>query len=212
MRLRVDHRACFPRTPPAATRAAQAAVDGRLILVIEDNVDAGETLAQVLRVNGHQVSVALDGRTGIAEARRLVPDVVLCDIGLPDFDGHTVARTLRADATLRATRLIALTGYAQPEDCALARESGFDAHLAKPAPRTSWSAVAGAGGAPRVTMRLARRRRRDPRLPSLRRGRRGGPGEGRAAPLLAELAPGAGGDADHGRAGDPTAAGPRDAW
>ena len=140
---------CEPPAP-AATRAAPAAADGRLILVIEDNVDACETLAQVLRVNGHRVSVALDGRTGIAEARRLVPDVVLCDIGLPDIDGHTVARTLRADATLRAARLIALTGYAQPEDCALARESGFDAHLAKPAPLDELERlIAGAGAMPR---------------------------------------------------------------
>jgi len=76
--------------------------------------------------------------------------VVLCDIGLPDIDGHTVARTLRADATLRAARLIALTGYAQPEDCALARESGFDAHLAKPAPLDELERlIAGAGAMPR---------------------------------------------------------------
>jgi PAS domain S-box-containing protein len=137
---------CEPPHPyPARVKAA--AGSGRLILVIEDNVDACETLAQVLRVGGHRVSVALDGRTGIEEARRLVPDVVLCDIGLPDVDGHAVARALRADASLSGTRLIALTGYAQPEDRALAREAGFDAHLPKPAPLDELERLIAGGGA-----------------------------------------------------------------
>jgi CheY-like chemotaxis protein len=57
---------------------------------------------------------------------------VLCDIGLPDIDGYEVARVLRRDEDLRATRLVAVTGYAQPEDMKLPREAGFDAHVAKP--------------------------------------------------------------------------------
>jgi CheY-like chemotaxis protein len=60
------------------------------------------------------------------------PDVILCDIGLPGMDGHEVARAIRADATLSATTLVALTGYAAPEDLAKAQEAGFDFHLAKP--------------------------------------------------------------------------------
>jgi CheY-like chemotaxis protein len=78
------------------------------------------------------VRVARDGRSGLELARELRPDIVLCDIGLPDIDGYEVARTLRRDDALRGTRLIALTGYAQPEDRQRAREAGFDAHLAKP--------------------------------------------------------------------------------
>jgi CheY-like chemotaxis protein len=91
-------------------------------------------LAEFLGLTGYRVRVALDGRSGIAAARQLTPGVVLCDIGLPDVDGYVVARTLRAEEALRSARLIALTGYAQPEDCARAREAGFDAHVAKPVP------------------------------------------------------------------------------
>ncbi len=106
---------------------------GRLVLVIEDNLDAGQTLVAVLETEGHRLHLATDGTTGIRLARELKPDVVLCDIGLPDVSGYDVARTLRADDSLRATRLIAVTGYAQPEDRQRATEAGFDAQLGKPA-------------------------------------------------------------------------------
>ncbi len=102
------------------------------MLIIEDNADTCEMLAGVLEVNGHRTRVARDGRTGIALARELKPDVVLCDIGLPDVDGYDVARALRADESLRNSRLIAISGYAQPQDQQRAREAGFEAHLAKP--------------------------------------------------------------------------------
>ena len=104
----------------------------RRVLVIEDNVDAGFTLAEVLALEGHEVRVARDGASGIALARELGPDVVLCDIGLPDLDGYEVARTLRRDDALKGARLVALTGYAQPDDQRRARDAGFDAHLGKP--------------------------------------------------------------------------------
>jgi two-component system CheB/CheR fusion protein len=102
------------------------------ILVIEDNVDAAESIAHLLELEGHRVHVATDGRSGIAKARELRPEVVLCDIGLPDVDGYEVARELRADAALRGTRLVALTGYTLPEDKERARQAGFEAHLGKP--------------------------------------------------------------------------------
>jgi PAS domain S-box-containing protein len=114
-------------------RHAPAEAGPETILVIEDNLDAGETLAEVLRLQGHRVRVARDGRSGLALARETHPDVVLCDIGLPDIDGYEIARELRRDEGLRATRLVALSGYAQPEDRQRAREAGFDAHIAKPA-------------------------------------------------------------------------------
>jgi PAS domain S-box-containing protein len=115
------------------------------ILVIEDNLDAGETLAEVLQLQGHRVRVARDGRSGLALARETHPDVVLCDIGLPDIDGYEVARELRRDEALRATRLVALSGYAQPEDRQRAREAGFDAHIAKPADVDTLAAVIASG-------------------------------------------------------------------
>ena len=121
--------------PPSVGSAAPATVaeaGSRLILVIEDNVDAGQTLADILELNGHRVRVARDGRSGLALARELRPDVVLCDIGLPDLDGYEVARALHADEALRSTRLVALSGYAQEEDRRRAKETGFDAHIPKP--------------------------------------------------------------------------------
>ena len=116
------------RSPQRVT----AGTTKRQVLVIEDNLDSGQSLADVLELGGHRAQVARDGRTGIEMARRLKPDVVLCDIGLPDMSGYDVARALRADDALRSTRLIALTGYAQPEDRRRALEAGFEAHMPKP--------------------------------------------------------------------------------
>ena len=118
------------RTAPAPVASATArALE---ILVIEDNVDAAETIAEVLELEGHRVHVANSGASGIARARELRPEVILCDIGLPDLDGYQIARVIRAEEALRSTRLIALSGYAQPEDRQRAANAGFDAHLAKP--------------------------------------------------------------------------------
>jgi two-component system CheB/CheR fusion protein len=127
-------------TPTAAEGSRRA---GRRVLVIEDNVDAARSLADVLELLGYQVRVALDGRTGIALAHELAPDVVVCDLGLPDVDGYQVARTVRRDASLQRTRLIALSGYARPEDRERSRAAGFDAHLAKPAPLEQLTALLG---------------------------------------------------------------------
>jgi two-component system CheB/CheR fusion protein len=102
------------------------------VLIIEDNADAAESLELVLTVGHHEVAVARDGPTGIARARQFRPDVVLCDVGLPGMDGYEVARSFRADETLRGAFLVALTGYARPEDIQRAADAGFDRHLAKP--------------------------------------------------------------------------------
>jgi len=104
----------------------------RRVLVIEDNVDAAESLRDALVLAGHEVEVAYRGADGIARAREWGPQVVLCDIGLPDMEGHEVARAFRADSALRAVQLVALTGYALPEDRQRALDAGFDDHLAKP--------------------------------------------------------------------------------
>jgi CheY-like chemotaxis protein len=113
-------------------RDAGNATTTRTILVIEDNVDGAQSLAEILELHGHRVRVAHDGRSGVALARELRPDIVLCDIGLPDVDGYTIARTLRSDGPLRSTRIVALSGYAQPGDRQRALDAGFDSHLAKP--------------------------------------------------------------------------------
>jgi PAS domain S-box-containing protein len=126
----------LPLAPAPVARAAapapRGAGRGHLVLLIEDNVDTCESLSVALGLTGHRVRAAYDGRTGIAAAHELKPDVVLCDIGLPDIDGYEVARALRADAALRSTRLIALSGYARPEDKERSRQAGFDAHVSKP--------------------------------------------------------------------------------
>ncbi|MGE5361287.1 MAG: ATP-binding protein [Bacteroidales bacterium] len=126
------------RLPLRAGVAADASVRtrsshrARRIVIIEDNVDAAETLREALELAGHQVEVAYDGIEGIETARRFNPDVVLCDIGLPAMNGYEVARALRADEATGSVYLVALTGYALPDDLAKAQAAGFDVHAAKP--------------------------------------------------------------------------------
>jgi len=121
--------------PPSRGVAAETSSDaatGRDVVIIEDSADAARTLADVLQLQGHRVRIAPDARSGLALVRERRPDLVLCDIGLPDMSGYEVARTMRADASTSRIVLVALTGYAQPEDRRRAAEAGFDAHLAKP--------------------------------------------------------------------------------
>jgi PAS domain S-box-containing protein len=129
VRVPLDAGASAPAVEPPPPVDAPAS---RRVLIIEDNYDAAESLRDVLELDGHSVETAPDGPDGLAIARRFAPEIVLCDIGLPGMDGFEVARAIRADAALRATFLVALTGYATPEDVARAREAGFDTHLAKP--------------------------------------------------------------------------------
>jgi CheY-like chemotaxis protein len=126
--LPIDGNAAEPELLSERTDASR-----RVVLIIEDNLDGGDTLAQAMEISGHSAHVARDGLSGIALARTLKPDVIFCDIGLPDIDSFEVAREIRKDATLAGVRLIALTGYAQPDDLSHANEAGFDFHLAKPA-------------------------------------------------------------------------------
>jgi PAS domain S-box-containing protein len=116
------------------TAAIQGRATGlrRRILIIEDNLDAADSLREALELSGHEVAIANDGPDGLAKARRHKPDAVFCDIGLPGMDGFAVARTLRADQGLKETFLVALSGYALPEDMQRSLEAGFQHHLAKP--------------------------------------------------------------------------------
>ncbi|HEV7505191.1 MAG TPA: response regulator [Thermoanaerobaculia bacterium] len=102
------------------------------VLVIEDNLDAAETLGDLLSLFGHETEVALSGPAGVETARSFRPEVVLCDIGLPGMDGYAVARSLRGDPAMRSARLIALTGYGRETDRQRTQEAGFDLHLVKP--------------------------------------------------------------------------------
>lgn len=127
---------------PAAKQALEASrPPPRRILVVDDNVDAALTLAELLALEGHETHVAHDGPSAVDAARRLVPDVAILDIGLPGFDGLEVARRLRADPALRGVLLVALSGWVQPDDRARSREAGFDHHLAKPVPLRSLELV-----------------------------------------------------------------------
>jgi two-component system CheB/CheR fusion protein len=117
------------RLPRSSLRVVR---ESRRILIIEDNRDAAESLCEVLELDGHEVAVAHDGAQGLRKALDFKPDVVLCDIGLPGMDGYEVARALRADERLRSAHLVAISGYALPEDLCSASQAGFQDHLAKP--------------------------------------------------------------------------------
>jgi two-component system CheB/CheR fusion protein len=127
----------IPLRPPQEREAVPAPSPARpgrrRVLVVEDNRDAAETLREVLELGSHEVAVAHDGPAALESARSVRPEVVLCDIGLPGMDGYAVARAFRADPALRDAYLVALTGYAMPDDHEKARAAGFDEHVAKPA-------------------------------------------------------------------------------
>jgi len=102
------------------------------ILVVDDNLDGAETLAELLRMMDCDVAVANDGVSGVQAVADYRPEVVLLDIGLPDINGYEVARQVRALRGLRQPRLIALTGWGQEQDKRMAAEAGFDEHWTKP--------------------------------------------------------------------------------
>ena len=105
----------------------------RRVLVIEDSEDVAMVLGAWLEASGHVVEMAIDGRAGLVAGRRFLPDVILCDIGLPgDMDGYAVARAIRVDPELRGTYLVAVTGYARNVDRQRAKQAGFDVHVTKP--------------------------------------------------------------------------------
>jgi PAS domain S-box-containing protein len=125
--LEPEPRILTERREAMATRAG-----GLRIVVIEDNLDAAETLQELLEAYGHQVSVAHTGPAGLRIAAAERPDVILCDIGLPGMDGYQVAHTLRQMPPFAETRLIAVTGYGQEGDVERSQSAGFNDHLVKP--------------------------------------------------------------------------------
>jgi signal transduction histidine kinase/ActR/RegA family two-component response regulator len=114
---------------------------GRQVLVVDDNRDAAESLAMLLRLLGMDVRVAYSGAEALAVLGHYEPEVVLLDIGMPGMDGHEVARRIREEPRFRGTTLIALTGWGQEEDRVRSRTAGFDHHLVKPADVTTLHAL-----------------------------------------------------------------------
>lgn len=123
-------------------RAAEPAVPSRRgdrragslrILVVDDNVDAAQSLSLLLNIDGHQVAVDHDGRSALTRLHHERWDVLLLDIGLPDMSGYEVARRIRALPGMANVALVALTGYGQSQDVRQSKEAGFDHHLVKPA-------------------------------------------------------------------------------
>lgn len=104
----------------------------RRVLVVDDNRDSADSLARLLQLMGHETAIAYDGPSAVDTAEAFGPDVILCDVGLPGFDGNEVARRIRAQDWGKSVVLIAATGWGQPEDRRRSREAGFDHHLVKP--------------------------------------------------------------------------------
>ncbi len=102
------------------------------VLVIEDDVEQAEAIKGALELTGAVIDVALTGAGGLEKARESRPDIIFCDIRLPDIDGFEVARRIRADPKLRSTRLLALSAYPFADYATQAERVGFEAHLVKP--------------------------------------------------------------------------------
>ena len=126
--------AATTNTVLASRPPARAAIPdgGRALLVVDDNRDAAELLADSLRSLGHVVRVATDGPSALELVRQYTPDVALLDLGLPVMDGFELAERLRREPELKAMGLVAITGYGQDVDRRRSEDAGFHAHLVKP--------------------------------------------------------------------------------
>jgi two-component system CheB/CheR fusion protein len=118
--VQAPHAALATRTPP------------RRVLVVDDNKDAAESVAMLLRLWGHTVRAAFTGPQALEAAEEYQPEIALLDIGLPGMDGYEVARQLRQRPQFQQTVLVAVTGYGQEEDRRRSEDAGFDHHLTKP--------------------------------------------------------------------------------
>jgi CheY-like chemotaxis protein len=123
------------RSSTAAPGLRRDAARGRphwRFVVADDNRDSADSLAMMLRLAGHDVVTAYDGRQAIERLRERQPDVAIVDIGMPEYDGYEVARTVRREPWGQSLLLVALTGWGQPADRQRATEAGFDHHFTKP--------------------------------------------------------------------------------
>jgi signal transduction histidine kinase/two-component SAPR family response regulator len=135
----------------AGKRALRKAPGAARILIVDDNRDAADSLAALLALEGHTIERTYSAAEALCRAVPFKAQAVLLDIGLPEMDGYEVARRLRLLPELRETRLIAVTGYGQPQDRARTRAAGFDEHLTKPlSPASVARALAGMARAPSI--------------------------------------------------------------
>ncbi|HVW70632.1 MAG TPA: ATP-binding protein [Steroidobacteraceae bacterium] len=146
----------LPLAPPISarsvmrdTRSAVSAAEALRILVVDDNIDAADSLALLLSLRGHKTHLAHTGEAAVADARAFRPHVAFVDIGLPDVSGYEVARRMRAESTDgRPLTLVALTGWGSEEDRRRAQAAGFDSHFVKPVDLDKLSDILTRSGAP----------------------------------------------------------------
>lgn len=141
MQVKADRSTSSAATPaiplPMSTPRFAPLVAGRRVLVVDDNIDAADSLALLLEREGHHVSVAYDGEHAVRVYAEQHPEAVVMDIGLPLLDGYEAARAMRLAQGAHPLLLIALTGWGQIDDRRRSQEAGFDHHLVKPiSPRT----------------------------------------------------------------------------
>jgi CheY-like chemotaxis protein len=129
-RIEIPNARAAMSTHAEASATASVPVLCRRVLIADDNVDAGDSLAMLLRSNGHEVKVVRDGDEALKVFGAFNPDVVLLDLGMPQLSGYEVAKRLRANNS--AVLLIAITGWGRSSDRAKSAEAGFDHHLTKP--------------------------------------------------------------------------------
>lgn len=120
---------------------AEATRSGRRVLVVDDNEDAAESLAALLRLFGHEATVAFDGEQALEVASEMKPDLVLLDLGMPRMDGHEVARRMRAAGWGQTMKIVALSGFGDTTDRVRSLEAGCNDHLVKPVSPSDLEAV-----------------------------------------------------------------------
>ncbi len=130
VRLPVATAATTPQE--SGDEAEQASGTPQRVLVVDDNRDGADSLAEMLRINGNDTRTAYDGQEGVDVAEAFRPDVVLLDIGLPKLNGYEACRRIREQSWGKGVVLIAVTGWGQDEDRRRSHDAGFDLHLVKP--------------------------------------------------------------------------------
>jgi CheY-like chemotaxis protein len=143
---RVQTRQAVAATPPADPPLKPPVASLRIVIV-DDNRDAADSLAMLLTMDGHQVSVTHDGVSALSVIEAVRPQVAVLDIGMPDMNGYQLAQRIRSSLPSEPMVLVALTGWGQAQDLARAKAAGFDHHLVKPAePEAIRSLIASIGG------------------------------------------------------------------
>jgi len=121
-----------PRAGADELATEPAPLRGRRVLVVDDNDDAVESTALLLRMRGNEARTAKDGTGALAVAAEFRPDIVLLDIGLPGMDGYEVARALHRDMPQPGRVVVAVSGYGTPQNLQRSRDAGIDTHFVKP--------------------------------------------------------------------------------